>query len=200
MSFDTRASLITALKASKPSRFLEEHIYDCVPFVFGTDRRGYVTWKRILAEKIQVDPACILIVGSAAVGRSLSPTKNLKAFDLSSDIDVAVISAYHFTVGWRYLRSNPARLLSLDARTRNAWNDHVKNYIFSGTIAADKLLGVMPFGGSWLAAKNAMRTVPPTIDRDVNLRVYTDFEALRTYQVKSLTSLQQEVVTLETDA
>jgi hypothetical protein len=200
MSFDSRASLITALKASKPSRFLEEHMYDRVPFVFGHDRTGYVTWKRILAEKIEVDPACILIVGSAAVGRSLSPTKNLKAFDPSSDIDVAVISAYHFTVGWRYMRSNPARLLSVDPRTRNAWNDHVKNYIFSGTIATDKLLGVMPFGAPWLVAKNAMRTVPPTIDRDVNLRIYTDFEALRAYQVKSLTSLQQEVVRLENDA
>ena len=98
------------------------------------------------------------------------------------------------------MRSNPARLLSLDARTRNAWNDHVKSYIFSGTIATDKLLGVMPFGAPWLAAKRAMRTVPPSIDRDVNLRVYTDFEALRTYQVKSLTSLQQEVVRLENNA
>ena len=75
MPFDSRASLITALKASKPSRFLEEHMYDRVPFVFGQDRSGYVTWKRILAEKIEVDPACILIVGSAAIGRSLSPTR-----------------------------------------------------------------------------------------------------------------------------
>jgi hypothetical protein len=183
-----------------PSEFLEEHMYDRVPFVFGQDRKAYVTWKRILATKIEVDPACILIVGSAALGRSLSPTKNLEAFDQSSDIDVAVISAYHFTVGWRYLRSNSTRRLSIDHRTLNAWNEHVKHYIYSGTIATDKLLGILPFGTPWHAAKAAMKTVPPTIARDVNLRVYTDFEALRAYQINSLASLQREVVSKEANA
>ncbi len=200
MSFNTRTSLIAELKAAKPSEFLEQHIYDCVPFVFGQDRKAYIAWRRILAGKIEVDPACILIVGSAAVGWSLNPAKNFKEFDRRSDIDVAVISAYHFTVGWRFMRSNPAKRLSLDNRTRNAWDEHVTNYIYFGAIATDKLLGILPFGAPWQAARTAMMAVPPTLERDVKFRVYTDFEALRSYQLRSLTSLQQQIVSQEINA
>jgi hypothetical protein len=200
MPFPTRTSLVSAIMAAKPAAFLEEHMYDCVPFVFSGNRTAYITWKRVLAGKLDVDPACLLIVGSAAVGRSLSPTKNLKEFDASSDIDVAVISAYHFTLGWRYLRSNPARRLSLDPRTRNAWNDHEKTYIYSGTIATDRLLGIMPFAHPWAEAKKVMKTVPPSMSRDVNFRIYTDFEALRAYQIRSLTSLQEKVISTEPHA
>ena len=96
--------------------FLEEHLFDCVPHVFAGNRAGYVAWKRALGGRIDVDPACLTVVGSAAVGCSLNPSKNLKPFDAGSDVDVAVVSNYHFTVGWRYLRLNGTRRLSLDQK------------------------------------------------------------------------------------
>jgi hypothetical protein len=127
-----REALIEILKRHPPSRFLEEHVFDCVPHVFGGDRTLFVAWKRTLSDAVDVDPACLIVVGGAAVGNSLNPGKNLKSFDAESDIDVAVISHYHFTVAWRYLRTNSDRRMRVDTRTRIAWDEHVKKYIYWG--------------------------------------------------------------------
>src|SRR5688572_4488286 len=113
-----REELKETLQRLSAPRFLEEHVFDCLPHVFNGDRAGYVAWKRALGTAIDVDPACLTVVGSAAVGCSLNPSKNLKAFDAGSDVDVAVVSNYHFTVGWRYLRLNGTRRLTLDQKTR----------------------------------------------------------------------------------
>jgi hypothetical protein len=198
--FDSRPALISALQSMTAAAFIEEHMFDRVPFIFNQDRGRYVVWKRILAAKLEVDPASLLIVGSASIGRSLNPAKNLKPFDPQSDIDIAVVSQYHFTVAWRYMRANPTRRLSVDVRTRNAWDECVRRYIFWGTIPTDKLLGVLPFAEPWQAARRAMGAVAPSVDRSVNLRVYSDYEALRAYQIQSIQKLREDVVLLEPNA
>lgn len=190
-----REALIQTLQRLSATAFLEEHMFDCVPHVFAGDRTAYILWKRELGAAIDVDPACLTIVGSAAVGCSLNPVRNLKAFDSGSDVDVAVISNYHFTVAWRYLRMNGTRRLKLDARTRIAWDEHVNRYIYWGTIATDKLLGVLPFGLKWLKATGGMSLIDPTKGRDVNLRIYADYEALRAYQTISVKNVRESLYT-----
>jgi hypothetical protein len=188
-----RETLIQALQGTSASAFLEQHLFDRVPHVFGDDRSLYVGWKRVLGEKIEVDPACLTVVGSAAIGSSLNPSKNLKGFDDQSDVDVAVVSSYHFTVAWRYLRTNGARRLSLDSRTRIAWDEHATKYIYWGTIATDRLLGILPFGLQWLKATSQMGALNPTQGRDVNLRIYADYESLRTYQMISIKHIRDSL-------
>jgi hypothetical protein len=167
----TRAAFLEALRLENPKAFVENHFFDRIPAIFGENRSKFTFWKRSLGERIEVDPACITVVGSAATGVSLNPVKNFKLFDDQSDVDVAIISPYHFAIGWRYLRMNGARRLRVDHRTRNAWDDHAKHYIYWGTLATDRLLGVLPFGVQWLAAKSAMATMDPTAGRSVNLRI-----------------------------
>ena len=188
-----RNTLIQTLQSVSAPVFLEEHVFDRVPHVFGGDRAAYVTWKRALGSAIDVDPACLTIGGSAAVGCSMNPVKNLKPFDAESDVDVAVISNYHFTLAWRYLRMNGTRRLKVDAKTRIAWDDHVKRYVYWGTIATDKLLGVLPFGLEWLRATSAMGVVDPTKGRTVNLRINVDYEALRAYQMISVKNARESL-------
>jgi len=181
-----RDALVEILKRDSAAKFLEEHIFDRVPHVFAADRALFVEWKRILAQAIEVDPACLTVVGGAAIGNSLSPSKNFKVFDEVSDVDVAVVSHYHFTLSWRYLRTNSVRRMRVDERTRIAWDEHVQRYIYWGTIATDRLLGVLPFGLQWLKARTHMASVDPTKGRAVNFRIYDDFEALRSYQTMSV--------------
>ncbi|MBI0325476.1 hypothetical protein [Burkholderia plantarii] len=182
----TKEDFIEALRAKTPVSFVDDHLFDCIPAVFGSSRASFVAWKRALAESLEVDPACIVIVGSAAVGTSLNPHKNFKSFDNKSDIDVAVISSHHFNSAWRYLRMNGARRLKVDNRTRIAWDEHVSKYIYWGTIATDKLLGVLPFGLDWLKAISRAAQMSPTEGRDINLRIYADYDALRNYQINSV--------------
>jgi predicted nucleotidyltransferase len=189
-----RDEFIAALRTKTPAHFVDDHLFDRVPAVFDADRAAFVSWKRALAERIEVDPACIAVVGSAATGTSLNPYKNFKPFDHESDIDVAVISSYHFNVAWRYLRMNGARRLTVDPRTRIAWDEHVKKYIYWGTIATDRLLGVLPFGLEWLRATAAISQLSPTIGRDINLRIYADYDSLRNYQVTSARSARDALL------
>jgi predicted nucleotidyltransferase len=186
----TREALIQSLRTESPVAFVDNHLFDCIPAIFANDRAQFINWKRALAEKIEVDPACITIVGSAATGTSLNPTKNFKPFDEDSDVDVAIVSPYHFTVGWRYLRMHGARRLRVDLRTRIAWDEHVRRYIYWGTIATDRLLGVLPFGLQWLQATTEIAQFSPTLGRTVNLRIYADYESLRAYQIQGVRTLR----------
>jgi hypothetical protein len=188
-----RATFIAKLESELPSRFIEDQFFDRVPHIFQSDRAIFAQWKRELGERIEVDPACVTIVGSGATGFSMNPNKNFREFNDQSDIDVAVISAHHFTAGWRYLRMNSSRRLSVNARTRIAWDEHVSKYIYWGTLATDRLLGILPFGMQWLQATSHMSGVRPTIGRTVNLRIYTDYDALRAYQVQSAKSLRENL-------
>lgn len=189
-----REALLQSLRSNTPAAFVETYLFDCIPAVFAGDRSLFVGWKRELAEKIEVDPACITIVGSAAAGASLNPSKNFKLFDENSDIDVAVISPHYFSIAWRYLRMNSARRLSVDVRTRIAWDEHVRRYIYWGTIATDRLLGVMPFGLQWLKATAEMGQVPPTVGHSVNLRIYADYDSLRAYHEQSIRLLRDSQI------
>lgn len=190
MTVTSPSDVVDDLRRLPPAVFVENHLFDRIPAIFVADRGLYIEWKRKLGSLIDVDPACLAIVGSAATGISLSPHKSLKVFDASSDVDVAVISAHHFNIAWRYLRMNGGRRLRVDAKTRNAWDQHVNRYIYWGTIATDRLLGVLPFGKEWLAATTAMSLEAPSKGRSVNLRIYTDYDALRSYHVRGVRELQ----------
>src|SRR6266404_2211903 len=102
----TRDELLHALREMKTSEFLSEYMFDRIPHVFGDSRTSFVRWKDMIAGKLGVDPAALLFVGTSALGLSLRPSNDFKPFDESSDVDVAVISNFHFVVAWRYFRVN----------------------------------------------------------------------------------------------
>ena len=83
---------------------------------------------------------------------------------------------------------------TLNLRMKNAWDAHVDKYIYWGTLATDHLLGVMPFGEQWLEAKSHMSAheLLPT-PHPINLRIYTDYDALREYHVHGARKLQAQI-------
>ena len=167
-------------------------IMDRIPHIFADDIRAFARWRQTLASGLGVDPSSVLITGSAAFGVSLNPYKNYKYFDDSSDIDVAVISGYHFTEGWRSLRSIGAKRHGLSQVTKQSLDDHVTKYIYWGTIATDKILALLPYGKPWAAALEEMRNISPTNGRKIKARVYSDLQSLRAYQVHNLKNLKNE--------
>ncbi|MBZ0158737.1 hypothetical protein [Candidatus Methylomirabilis sp.] len=186
---------MSAIETLSATEFISLYLFDRVPHIFGDDRRSFLSWKGALAKAIEVDPACITLVGSSAVGISLNPSKGFRPFDSGSDVDVGVISHYHFTVAWRFLRTQGHRRTHVDAKTRVAWDEHVKCYIYWGTIATDRLLGILPFGKKWLAALTTMAQTSPTVGRDINLRIYSDYESLRAYQIWSAQRAREDILT-----
>jgi hypothetical protein len=163
-----------------------EVLLEGVPWIFAGDRRAFTTWKAILASMLEVDSHSLIIVGSAATGVSLNPHKNLRPFHGRSDVDVAAVSPRHFDEAWRSLRALGADRYSLSAAAKEALRMHEHLYVFWGTIATDRILGRLPFGKTWYPALLQMARIDPTSGRSVKVRLYRDIEALRDYQVRSM--------------
>jgi hypothetical protein len=191
---DLRADILSALRELNSTEFVAEFLFDCIPHIFSGNRAGFIEWKGQLASGLEVDPACVTLIGSSAIGISLNPEKGFKAFGEKSDVDVAIVSNYHFSVAWRFLRTNGHRRTHVDHRTRMAWDEHAKRFVYWGTIATDRLLGILPFGTPWLKTLAEMARKAPTIGRDINLRIYADYESLRAYQLQSVVRARQELL------
>jgi hypothetical protein len=196
--------IISAVKADisaePPDWCATKWVLEPVPFLFikmGADNLW--RWKAGLAARLEVDPKNILVTGSAAVGVSLNPYKSFKSFDKSSDVDIAVISTYHFDVAWRTLRNLGTRLFDLTASQKNSVHDHMQRYIYWGTIATDRLLPMMPFGNEWIRSLSEFAAVDPVSGREINARIYRDFASLRAYLHLTFRNLRDNVLAPATE-
>lgn len=192
--FASAEELRTAILATEPALFVSRCILEPVPYVFAGDAELWIDWKTRLAAHLEVDPYEIVLAGSGALGFSLNPNKGFSPFHPDSDIDVCVISLHHFEAAWRYLRKTRASWLSLPKRTRRSLDSHRKNYVFSGAIATDLILPLLPFGKPWQNGLDEMATRPPTKGREVKLRIYRDYDSLRVYQAEGIRRLRTDLM------
>lgn len=184
----------TQLAQNDISYVTSKWIIDKVPFIFSGNNENHINWKELLAYKIEVDSKAIVFTGSSAVGFSLNPDSNLRPFSIKSDIDIAIISQYYFDISWHFLRNLGTRKYSLNKREINAIDDHRNRLIYWGTIATDKIIQILPFGEKWINALNDMSKINPTVDRDINVRIYKDFEALRAYHLSNLKIVKDKII------
>lgn len=189
------ALLDDILSSSDLSDLVSHRLIEAVPFVFAGDRAEYVEWKTSLAEKLMIDPYAMIIVGSAALGISLNPNKELaKPFSSDSDIDVAIISSRYFDEAWISLREMRSGFTFLSSRVRYAIKRHREGgLLFDGAIATDQFLQYLPFGPDWVKALSAMSRHPRTLHREVNARLYRDIDSLRRYQTRAFTEARQRL-------
>lgn len=179
----------------EPISFLvSKWVIDRIPFVFDGNREEYILWKETLARKLEIDGKAIIFTGSSGCGFSLNPSKNYKDFDVKSDIDIALISQHHFDIAWHCLRNLKSKRLGLTGRQKSSVQDHVSRLIYWGTIGTDKILEILPFGKPWVIALEDMKKIKPLEGRDINIRIYKDFEALRAYQNNGFEILRNELL------
>jgi hypothetical protein len=177
----------------EPEVFASKWLLERVPFIFGDDADGFRNWRHALCRLLGVDAACLLVVGSAGVGVSLSPTKLLRPFGRTSDVDLAVVSTYHFDVVWRWLRNLGAERYRYPADVQYSITDHRTRLVYWGVAATDKLLAYTPLGSEWVPALATVTREGYTADRDVKIRLYRDFEALRAYNTNTLRELARQL-------
>lgn len=194
------AALHTAILEKSPRDFVSHYLFEPIPFAFNGDLSSWINWKTTLAYGIEVDPHDIVLTGSAAVGFSLNPGKNFKPYDDKSDLDCGIVSSYHFEAAWRYLRQRRSSWLSLNRSTKTAIASHQNNHVFSGTIATDKILALLPFGKTWQAALDSAGKIKPVDGKEVKLRIYKDYDSLRYYQAKNIEGLRTRLSGTPEDA
>ncbi|CAN5798779.1 hypothetical protein BH11BAC3_BH11BAC3_12080 [soil metagenome] len=170
-------------------------IIERVPFLFNNDFDSYINWKQKLSDLIGVDSKAIVFTGSSSVGFSLNPDNNLRPFSPESDVDVAIVSNYYFDISWFFLRNIGTRKYSFTQREKNAIEDHRKRLIYWGTIATDKIIQILPFGKEWIKSIEEMAKEKPTEGRQINFRIYKDFEALKAYHNNNLKLIKDKLIT-----
>ncbi|WP_294313316.1 hypothetical protein [uncultured Chryseobacterium sp.] len=164
-------------------------ILDRTPHIFSDDRNAYIKWKEELAKRLALDSKSIIFTGSSSVGFSLNPSKNFKLFDNDSDIDIAIISDFHFDLSWKFLRNMGTKRFDLTHKQKAFIQDHVNRLIYWGTIATDKILQILPFGKEWEIILLDMSKLDPINGKEINIRIYKDFESLRQYQINNLRNI-----------
>lgn len=189
--FTIKNRFFSDLTGKNPSFVASKWLLDKTPHIFHGKRTLYIEWKEIFAKKIGVDGHAISIVGSASTGFSLNPSKKYRHFNENSDVDVAIISNHYFEISWHHLRNLGSKLYRLPPNQKAAVYDHVHRLIYWGTIATDKILPLFPYGRQWFNILTDMAFISPTTDREINIRIYKDFESLRAYQINNLITLKQ---------
>ncbi len=189
-----------ALRKLDASDFTSLHILDRVPAIFES-RSQYASWRGVIGRGLDVDPLCLVVVGSTAVGVSLSPEKEklFKPFHDESDVDLAVISPRFFDEAWRSLRSlGPLDILRTKSReAADLFDWHRRGLVFDGTIATERVLPYLPFGADWSAVLGRAAQLAPTQDRDVNARIYRDFDSLREYHRANVDKLRSALLSAD---
>jgi hypothetical protein len=176
---------------TRPSQLVGRIILERLPFAFDT-KEQYFNWRDMLAEGLEVDARDIIIVGSAATGRSLNSRTQFGVFNKHSDVDIAIISQVHFDRAWQWFRQADPVLLGFQEVQRRLFDRHREGYVFDGMIAANSFLSYLPFGSDWnRELQRSERYLPPILQgRVLSVRIYRDSEALRRAQLKSLISYQ----------
>jgi hypothetical protein len=187
-----KSRIAGAIKDGDANSLAGELVLERIPFVFKNDWKVFREWKMKLGERIDIDSCDIFLTGSAATGVSLNPYKNLSFFSDESDIDVAIVSAFHFDTAWRHLRG--LRRSAVQNREWDAIRSHKENYIYWGCIATDRILHLLPFATPWLEALSYMEGMPPADGRKVKARIYRDARSLRDYTASTLRSLKATLV------
>ena len=178
----------------EPGRFASHTILDRTPWLWGASRADYVNWKSELADGLGVDPYGVVVVGSACTGLTLNPKKQLfRQFRDDSDVDVAIISTYHFELAWKTLR-DMGRAGSIPTKAQRAARKQHREYlVFDETIATDWILQHLPFGEEWRVALLESETKLPGGRHAVKARIYRDVSALRAYHVRNIIRLKSEL-------
>ena len=172
------------IKNESPEYVTSKWIIEKIPYIFGEDKPLYLRIKHKLSILLNVDSCSIIFVGSAGTGFSLNPNKGFKTFDDSSDIDIAIVSNYYFEIAWQ-------AIINVDVekqmpKVKESIYDHRKRLIYYGTIATDKILGLMPFAQQWLLAIQRLSEESIFENREIHFRLYRNHESLRAYHVNNI--------------
>jgi len=116
-----------AMLDESPDLLVTSLILERLPFKFESHVQ-YFRWREELSHGLYIDQRDILVIGTSATGRSLSPRKKFDVFrNDRSDLDIAVVSQQAFETAWGWIRRADPVLLGFDEETRSSFEANKKH-------------------------------------------------------------------------
>lgn len=127
--------LIQAFRRDLPNRTVVELVQRHITFgeCYALNQDAYFELKNRVSQQFGINPAEVVVVGSAKLGFSIAPEKRYRFFGDSSDIDVALCSTDLFDLIWANV---------FDYWRRGGYWEGLgefRKYLFRGWIRPDKL-------------------------------------------------------------
>jgi hypothetical protein len=138
---------------------------------------AYFNLKAAVAEKFEIHPNEVIVVGSTKLGFSIVPEKRYRPFGDSSDIDVAIVSPMLFDRVWREV------FAYLDAASSWRNQDTFARYFVRGWVRPDKLPSVpsFTFTDAWFGFFRALSNSRNFGDIRISAALYRDWLLLEKY-------------------
>lgn len=134
MTIDYFKNKIEAAEENKLGELADEIMATTVPWFFKKefDKQAidaYDSFKAYMANKFAVPSNNIFIVGSALLGFSLSPKKNYKLFDDTSDIDIVIVDEELYKTYWDKLFNDYSKSVLSGFQYKKMAKDVFKRFI-----------------------------------------------------------------------
>ncbi|EJG0735695.1 hypothetical protein C4G28_RS22975 [Vibrio parahaemolyticus] len=149
----------------------------------------YDEFKLYMSHKLGLHVNNIAIVGSAKMGFSLSPSKDYRAFNDDSDIDLVVVSASTYKASWE-------AYLDLHHRGYLPTYAPVAKNIFKGFVSLKEIDSRADFFDEWTRKVEPLKKDFQTffgIPHEINYRVYDSWESVERYHLSGLKELKEKL-------
>jgi len=165
-SFYPDANVLKSIyrKLSEQDRFgiLHSFITEGIPYIYKENPLAYEAIRSFIAQRLQLNPKQVVLIGSGRVGYSLSRKEWGKPFDSSSDLDFALISQPLFQALVKNLNS---WIDDLKSRRLNPSLEEMQNWLSNIDVLKNSLdrgflqSSLFPYTDNYLTAKKLQSTM-----------------------------------------
>lgn len=129
----TRDQFLSLIRSQQPDSLVAKYLDATEVAAFPT-AEAFAGFKQRVVDGLG-EPAPVYLVGSGNWGYSLNPDKGFKAFDMASDVDVAIVSAELFAQTWDHIREyHRSAWYAIDYEQRQRLRRNGEN-IYSGFVS-----------------------------------------------------------------
>lgn len=175
------------LKVYSPRDLARRHVIfgDCATI----SPEVYYRLRSCVAEKYEIHPNEVIVIGSGKLGFSIAPNKRYRHFSHDSDLDVVIISERFFDKCW----SEVFRFESQGGY----WGNSIefKKFLFRGWLRPDKLPpdSQFEFGRKWWEFFNGLSASRDFSVARIRGAIYRSWEFLETYQCQAIDQCAKEL-------
>ncbi|WP_155299120.1 hypothetical protein [Deinococcus kurensis] len=199
---------LTEIRLKGIDRFLDEHILCRQSHIFSLNPAGENLFFQHISQSLNVDPANIIIVGSAKTGISMSPSKFGRQFLPESDIDVIVISPSIYDDFWltiaefayphKSVIDSHLRTITKDVMRQFFWGSlHVPSLTPYEITYSERYANLRDYRSQWFTAFKGLSkyyNYPEFSARTVKGRLYRSLEHAKMYHRSGVQEIMRQQI------